>query len=153
VAQGLGLGTGLPLVPVGTLEALAQAARRVHGVANVVACLDARMREIYVAAYAHEGGRWREVVTPTVLAPAAVALPAGPWFGAGGGFAAYPDLVRQLELAGVDAAAMPDARAIGELAQPRLGAGEGVAAGDALPVYVRHRVALTVAERAAGARL
>ena len=54
---------------------------------------------------------------------------------------------------GVDAEAVPDARAIGELAQPRFAAGEGVPAADALPLYVRHRVALTTAERAAGARL
>jgi tRNA threonylcarbamoyladenosine biosynthesis protein TsaB len=48
---------------------------------------------------------------------------------------------------------VPDARAIGELAQPRFAAGEGVAAADAAPLYVRHRVALTTLERAAGARL
>jgi hypothetical protein len=34
-----------------------------------------------------------------------------------------------------------------------LRAGEGLAAADALPLYVRHRVALTDVERAAGERL
>ena len=71
----------------------------------------------------------------------------------GGGFAAYPALAARLGLRRVDAEAVPDARAIGELAQPRFAAGEGVAAADAAPLYVRHRVALTTAERAAGARL
>jgi len=160
VAQGLGLGADLPLVPVPTLEALAQAAWREHAATHVatqvVACLDARMREVYVAAYAREKGRWNEILAPAVLPPAKVAMHSlgrAAWFGAGGGFAAYPALSAQLALLQVDADAMPDARAIGELAQPRLAAGEGVAAADALPLYVRHRVALTTAERAAGARL
>jgi len=156
VAQGLGLGADLPLVPVPTLEALAQAAWREHSAAHVVACLDARMREVYVAAYAREEGRWNEILAPAVLAPVDVALPTtarAAWFGVGGGFAAYPALATRLALRRVDADAVPDARAIGELAQPRLAAGQGVAAADALPLYVRHRVALTTVERAAGARL
>jgi len=156
VAQGLGLGAGLPLLPVPTLEALAQAAWREHSAAHVVTCLDARMREVYVAAYAHESGRWNEVLAPAVLPPAAVLLPSmvrAAWHGAGNGFAAYPALATQLAIDDVFADAVPDARAIGELGEPRLARGEGVAAADALPLYVRHRVALTTAERAAGATL
>jgi hypothetical protein len=53
----------------------------------------------------------------------------------------------------LDADARPTAQAVGEWALPRVRAGEGVAAGAALPFYVRHRVALTVAEREAGSRL
>src|SRR5438034_274531 len=73
--------------------------------------------------------------------------------GAGNGYAAYPSLAAGLELAAVDANLRPAAQSIGELALPRLAAGEGVAAAHALPLYVRHRVALTTAEREAGARL
>ena len=69
VAQGLALGADLPVVPVPTLEALAQEARRAHGWTRVVACLDARMREVYVAAYARDGGR----------AGATVVAPVGDW--------------------------------------------------------------------------
>jgi tRNA threonylcarbamoyladenosine biosynthesis protein TsaB len=142
------------VVPVPTLAALAQAAWTQGGQSRIVACLDARMREVYVAAHVHTEGTWQEVAAPAVLAPAAVvAPPGGGWFGAGNGFHAYPALAGQLGLAAVDAAARPTARAVGELALPRLAAGEGVAADDALPLYVRHRVALTTAERDAGARL
>jgi tRNA threonylcarbamoyladenosine biosynthesis protein TsaB len=125
----------------------------------VLACLDARMREVYVAAHAHEGGAWRAIAPPAVLAPADVRVPVdGPgvtsvWYGAGGGFAAFPALAAELGLRGIDGEARPAARSIGELALPRLAAGEAVAAADALPVYVRHRVALTTAERDAGLRL
>jgi tRNA threonylcarbamoyladenosine biosynthesis protein TsaB len=159
VAQGLALGADLPLVPVSTLEALAQAAWRessaTHLATHVFACLDARMREVYIAAYARKDGCWSEVLAPAVLKPDDVTPPPrdrAPWIGVGGGFAAYPSLQTQLALERVDADAVPDARAVGELAQPRFAAGHGVAAARALPLYVRHRVALTTAERAAGAR-
>jgi tRNA threonylcarbamoyladenosine biosynthesis protein TsaB len=156
VAQGLALGADLPVVPVPTLEALAQEARREHGWTDVVACLDARMREVYAAMYAADDEGWRVVLPPEVVPPAAVRLPAGSAgeaFGAGGGFAAYPALAGLLSLREVDALARPTAQAIGELALPRFTKGEGVAAALALPFYVRHRVALTTAERDAGLRL
>lgn len=155
VAQGLALGAGLPLVPVSTLEALAHTAWRAHGAPRVVACLDARMREVYVAGYERTGDAWRAIAQAAVLPPlqVAAALRISDAFGAGDGFAAYPDLVSALPLVQVDAALRPQARAIVELALPRVDAGDVVDAADALPLYVRHRVALTTAERAAGQRL
>jgi tRNA threonylcarbamoyladenosine biosynthesis protein TsaB len=154
VAQGLALGAGLPLVPVPTLAALAHTAWQVHGRNEVLTCLDARMREVYVAAYRREGDGWRTVAEPAVLRPDEVRRPdTAAWFGAGDGFAAYPALAGTLGLAGHDASIVPDARAIAELALPRLAAGDAVSAANALPLYVRHRVALTSAERAAGVRL
>jgi tRNA threonylcarbamoyladenosine biosynthesis protein TsaB len=155
VAQGLALGADLPLIPVPTLEALAHAAWRAHGAARVLACLDARMREVYVAAYERVADRWEPRVAPAVLAPAMVALPdvAAPWFAAGDGFLAYPELVSALHLPASDGTLVPDARDIAALALPRLAAGEAVDAAHALPLYVRHRVALTTAELLAGQRL
>lgn len=157
VAQGLALGADLPVVPVPTLAAIAQDVFRARGWDHVLACLDARMREVYVAAYARDGGGWREVAAPAVVPPAGVvharSLGEGTWRGAGNGFASYPALAAQLDLAQTATDARPAAQAIGELALPRLAAGEGVAAADALPLYVRHRVALTSAEQEAGVRL
>ena len=155
VAQGLALGADRPLIAVPTLEALAQAAWRIHGATCVFACLDARMREVYVAGYERAGDRWATRLAPAVLAPAAVALPedAGPWFAAGDGLLAYPELASALHLSASDPTIVPDARDIAALALPRLAAGEAVDAAHALPLYVRHRVALTTAERHAGQRL
>ena len=157
VAQGLALGADLPVVGIPTLEALAQEVLRARGWRRVFACLDARMREVYVASYVRVDDAWRESSAPAVMAPADIRRepsPAPPdWFGAGNGFAAYPALAAQLLLADTALDAHPTARSIGELALPRFAAGEGVAAVDAVPVYVRERVALTVAEQAQGVRL
>jgi tRNA threonylcarbamoyladenosine biosynthesis protein TsaB len=152
VAQGLALGADLPVVGVGTLEAMAEAAYAAHGWTRVATALDARMQEVYFAAYERHAEDWRPVVAPAVAAPGAVPPLDGRWSGAGNGFAVYPALRERLAraLASCDERARPTAMAIGRLALPRFAAGQAVAAGDAAPVYIRHRVALTTAERDAG---
>lgn len=148
VAQGLAFGASLPVVAVGTLEALAQAS----AAAKAIACLDARMGEVYHAAYVRGDAGWRCVSEPQVCAPQAVpVLPGDDWIGVGNGYAVYPTLAERYreQLALVRAEVMPTARAIGELALPRLTAGAGVAAALAVPIYLRGKVALTTAERAA----
>ena len=156
VAQGLAFGADLPVIGVPTLAAMAEDARARGQGERIYAALDARMQEVYVAAYEHDGAGWHERVAPAVLPAEDAPLPADSgWFGAGPGFAAYPELRARLAraLAACDPTLMPSAGAIARLALPRLAAGEGAAAGDAVPLYVRHRVALTTAERAAGSVL
>ena len=154
VAQGLALGADLPVVPIGTLAALAQEVHRVRAWRNVLAVLDARMREVYVAAYMRVEHRWHESMAPAVMPPGDVRRPSGEqWFGAGNGFAAYPALASGVSLAHTAADTFPTAQAVGELALPKLSAGEGVAAADAAPMYVRQRVALTAPEQAQRVRL
>lgn len=155
VAQGLALGADLPIVGVSTLEAIAQTRRDQSGGDRVIAAIDARMREIYVGAYERDMGRWREVIAPVVVSPEAAPVPeGGEWIAAGNGFAAYPSLLKHYGAAVSenDPSIAPGAAAIGKLALPRFAAGEGASARDASPIYIRHRVALTVAERAAGMR-
>ena len=153
VAQGLAFGVARPVFAVGTLEAIAQSAWRVHGWERVVACLDARMHEVYVAAYERDHNGWMLVREPAVDKPDAVDRFAGGWHGAGDAFAAYSGLAERLGLAACDGAIIPDAHSVAECAWPRVLARAGVPAHEAQPLYVRHRVALTSAERAAGVRL
>jgi tRNA threonylcarbamoyladenosine biosynthesis protein TsaB len=142
-AQGLALGADIPVTGVVTLEAMAFAA----GADQVLACIDARMHEIYVAAYRRQEGRMTEVSGPVVLKPAMLTLPDdGEWLGCGTGFATYPEL-----LSGQLSAVRPDvfthARAIGQLALPVFAAGCGEAPETAEPLYVRDKVALKTSER------
>jgi tRNA threonylcarbamoyladenosine biosynthesis protein TsaB len=154
VAQGLGFGADRPLFAVSTLEAMAQAAWRAHGWQRVLACLDARMREVYVAAYERDRNGWICVREPTVGKPDAVeSTMTGEWHGAGDGFAAFPALAGRLDVVECDAAIIPNAHSIAQCAWPRVLQRAGVSADQALPLYVRHRVALTSVERAAGQRL
>ncbi len=148
VAQGLAVAYDLPVIAVGTLAALAAAS----GGERVLVALDARMGEVYFAAFVAG-----QPVTSTVVAPAdKIELPAGRgWLACGNGLVAHPPLrarlapivdVWQPEL-------IPDAGAVARLALAALARGEGVDAADAVPVYVRNKVAMTVAERlAAGGR-
>jgi tRNA threonylcarbamoyladenosine biosynthesis protein TsaB len=153
IAQGLALGAGLPVLGISSLLALAHAEWRARGSQAVLACLDARMREVYVAAYRRVADGWTVVQAPAVCKPAEVVVPSGTWHGCGDGFAAYPELAARLSLASVTSDGTPSATAIGELALPRFAAGEGVPPAQAEPLYVRHRVALTTVEREAGLRL
>jgi tRNA threonylcarbamoyladenosine biosynthesis protein TsaB len=138
LAQGLALARGIPVLGVSTLEALADEA----GAPSVVACIDARMREVYYAALQRQDGRWREVIPATCAAPAKLSLPSGDWVGAGNGFSVYGNLGLGKVLPEVH----PTAMAVARLAAPRLAAGEGVDAALAAPVYVRDKVAFTKAE-------
>jgi tRNA threonylcarbamoyladenosine biosynthesis protein TsaB len=139
-AQGLAYGLGLPVLGIGTLEALALAS----GENKAFACLDARMNEVYVAAY--DGGV--EVMSPVVCPPAQVPLPVGDgWIGCGDGFASYGELLPRFER--VRPGLRPTAEAVARLAAPRFARGEGVGAVEAVPLYIRDKVALTTAERLA----
>ena len=146
VAQGLAFARPVPVIGISTLEAIAHES----GATRVVACLDARMHEVYYAALEKRGARWREVIPAQCVAPRLAPRPPGDdWVGCGNGFAAYPEL-REMNLTGVHSDLYPSAAAVASLAAPRLAAGEGVDAALAAPAYVREKVALTVEEQRRG---
>ena len=147
--QGLALGANLPVFGVVTLLALAHAS----GHARVIAALDARMGEIYHAAYELREGEWHTVSEPCFCKASAAPMLAGQnWFGSGSGFAAYEaDLQLRYagQLSGIDSAAVPHAAAIAELGAMAFAQGKGVDAALAQPLYVRDKVALKTSEREA----
>jgi tRNA threonylcarbamoyladenosine biosynthesis protein TsaB len=145
-AQGLALAHDRPVIGISTLEAIAEEA----GAARVLACIDARMREVYCSALEKRGQRWHEVIAARCVAPEAVAAPPGEgWIGCGDGFAVHGPL----GLALVRPEIRPTAAAVARLAAPRLAAGEGTDAALAAPLYLRDKVALTTDERRALARM
>jgi tRNA threonylcarbamoyladenosine biosynthesis protein TsaB len=83
LAQGIAFGRGLPVIGISTLEAMAEE----FGTRRAVACIDARMREVYYAALEKRAGRWHEVVPAQCIAPQAAPPPPGDgWVGVGNGF-------------------------------------------------------------------
>jgi tRNA threonylcarbamoyladenosine biosynthesis protein TsaB len=147
VTQGLAFGADLPVAGVSTLESIAEQT----GAERVLTVLDARMAEVYWAAYQRDGAGWRAVTEPQLALPESVAVPAGgEWVGAGNGFAALGEVLRPrrtAQLAHIDATLMPDAAAMTPLAGRAFARGEGMDAALAAPIYLRDKVALTVDER------
>lgn len=147
VTQGLAFAANLPVIGVGTLLAMAHATRA----ERVLCCIDARMQEIYHAAYERNGAEWMALHEPGVYSPDAAPRPAGRgWLGCGNAFAVYREqLVRRYDglLATVDERIHPRAHEIAQLAAPRLARGDTRDAAAAAPRYVRDKVALKSHER------
>ena len=147
VVQGLALGANLPVIGVCTLEALAEASER----SRVITALDARMGEIYHAAYRKQNGAWLAVSEPALCLPQDAPLPDGDdWFGVGSGFAAHAAALSERygsQLQGVDGAAVPQAAAIAALGAVQFSLGRSMDAEQALPLYLRDKVALKTSER------
>lgn len=147
VAQGLAFGAGLPVLGVSTLMALASAS----GQEKIIACLDARMGEVYHAAYVRQRGGWATVHAPGLYAPQAVPTVDGEgWHGIGSGWSAYREVLSGAyagRVASIDGTAFPHAREMAALAAPLFAQGMGKPAHEAAPVYIRNKVAYTISER------
>jgi tRNA threonylcarbamoyladenosine biosynthesis protein TsaB len=144
--QGLAFATGLPVVPVPSLLALAEQA----GASRVLAALDARMGEAYLAAYSRMGGDWSAVVPPRLAREGALPdLPGRDWVATGSGFDAF-DWLRGAYASRVShrvESDLPRAGAVARVAARGYLRGEGLPAEEAAPLYLRDKVAMTIEER------
>ena len=152
VAQGLAFGSGRPVLPIDTLLAVAEDARIGAEPVRVWAVMDARMQEIYAAQYAYDGEDWSVLDAPMLTTAERLNQrwrAARPEVVAGNALGAFAELDR----AGVRCVPTAAPRALGMLALARALAARGgaVGAADALPLYLRDKVAETTLERAARA--
>ena len=163
VAQGLAFGAAVPVLPVDTLLAVAEQARwdlQGPGAQDtplcVLALMDARMDEVYSAAYEWQGAAlgWRalqdlQVGKPeTVTLDPTLAASGTDWLCAGNAFVPYGErLPAAIPRAVSRVVAMPTAQALLRLAPALFQAGLAVPAEQAMPLYVRDKVANTTAER------
>jgi tRNA threonylcarbamoyladenosine biosynthesis protein TsaB len=146
VVQGLAFGAGLPVAPVSSLAAVAYQAQAGQPGQGVLVCNDARMNELYTGSYRFDPGAPE---TPVGLASetvgAAGVIQPGPDVRliAGNGLPRHPELLARLEAAGLVhcAGLYPRAESVARLGAAMLQNGAGVAAAEALPVYVRDDVA------------
>ena len=148
VAQGLAFGAGLPVLGISTLLAMAVAV----GLDRSIVCLDARMGEVYHAAYMRQKDGWLAVHEPGLYAPGGVPKVQGEgWCGIGSGWSSYADQLRACyrgQLTEEKPDVFPHAREIAMLAAPMFERGLGQPAQEAAPVYIRNKVALKISERA-----
>ena len=141
LAQGLAFGLNLPVLPISTLLALAQAYREQTGADSVMPILDARMGEVYWAHYRFDSV-WHEIVAPTLSKPVDVATTDAAICGNGAALCAAGALAPASAQA-----LLPDAAAIAQLGVLAFAAGLGLDAALAQPFYLRNKVAQTTAER------
>lgn len=147
IAQGLAFSHNLPIIPVSTLTGLAQQAIRLHDAPQVVSAIDARMQEVYVAAYRQQQG----FAVPLCAEQMAglVDLTTLPWWseldptqtvmGAGTGWQLAEAPLNQQQLVQVlDDVTLPLAE---DLLCWGVAHGKPIAAADLEPLYVRNEVA------------
>ena len=149
VAQGLAFGANLKVLPIDTLLAVAEEARHQIAAAvesyQVMALLDARMDEMYGASYLFHGGLWTRTSDYLLLRPQD--LTCAPTFTLAGNVFGIYDARLPVTLAR-RVPVLPTATAMLRLAPALLAAGGAVPAAQALPLYIRDKVASTTAERA-----
>ena len=145
-AQGIAYSADLPVVPVSTLAAIAQAAMDRRNALAVACAMDARMGEVYWATFRRGADGPAELEgEERVLPPSDVPLleEGISWHGAGSGWEAYHEaLIERLGAtpATLDTAALPHAATIARLAAAAFKRGETVSPAEALPVYLRNKV-------------
>ena len=106
------------------------------------------MNEVYWAQYRFEGGMPVPVLPAALSAPQDV-QPQGEALACGNGLTAYAQaFAGKAFVAGADTAVLPHAEQVARLGAAAFAAGQGVAAADAQPLYLRNKVAYTKAERA-----
>lgn len=145
VVQGAAFGAGLPVVPVSSLQALAQGVARTTDASAVCVALDARMHEVYYAAYRCADHQVDAVMAEErVCPPDVVPVPDIPaWHAAGSGWQAYGDRLasRCGDPVAIHADRQVQAGDVAQLAARLYRSGAGVSADEALPIYLRDQVA------------
>ena len=144
IVQGLALGANLPVVPVSTLAGYAVAVWRKNNARQVAVAVDARMDECYWGCFRiSEAGVASSIGKEMIAKPGAVPPPGeGDWVGVGSGWQAFPELRSAMPAVDVRSASiLPMARDIVPTAIRQFERGEAVPAEQALPVYLREKVA------------
>ncbi len=153
VMQGIAYGADLPVVPVSTLAAISQACLQKTTHDTIFTAVDARMSEIYWAVYQRDAQGYAELIGAEKVQPAsdidALALTG---YGIGSGFQQYESVLSEKldkQLIAYDADYLPRSADIALLASVAVKRNQTVSVEQAMPVYLRNKVAKTTAERAA----
>lgn len=146
IVQGLAFGANLPVIPVSTLEAMALGFCRTHPSCDqpLLVALDARMNEIYWAAYTAQGDQVQALTAEAVINPErlveSASLPLSPhgFIGVGPGWH-YPAM-QSLTPASIHLDAHPRAEEIALIAARLWEEGKAIDILAAEPVYLRDSI-------------
>ncbi len=158
LTQGIALGADVGVIGISTMHSVAQGVYRLHGDKRVAVSLDARMDEVYFASYElGEGAIMRALSDECICLPSDVPQPSDSssisW--AGSGAERYEEILRtRFSVSGqnIRRDAWPHAQDLIDIALPNVTAGRLVPAEEAMPVYLRNKVAETTEERARKAK-
>lgn len=143
VAQGLGSALSCPLIPLSSLQIIAQSAYLQHGWQSIQVAIDARVGEIYAASYQLDAnGIMAAEDKEQVISPNALIIPfkETEWWGVGNGWTAYGEILNSLaahQPQAIDENQQPQANALVMLAKNKLELKQYVSLDEALPVYLR----------------
>ncbi len=142
VTQGIAYALDIPVIAISSLAAMAQTTEGQY----VYSVLDARMGEIYCAAYKRDNqGIVHRLGEERIMSPEdANVSTSESWVGVGSGWVTYAaELRRRLgeHILRVDEQGYPNARGVAELAKLAWEKGEHVSAAKAQPTYLRDKVA------------
>lgn len=151
VVQGIAFGADLPVVPVSTLAAIAQDFFNQYAINVSFTAMDARMGEIFWGVYQKDRDGMARLLGEEAVTPASeVIFPEIAGAGVGSGWAVYyAELSRRLDalLLTTEAQKLPRAAAIAQLGADGYGRNRAVAVEQAMPVYLRDKVAKKESER------
>lgn len=142
VAQGISFATGLPVIPISSLAALAQTAYSIEKQTQILVAVDARMEQIYWAQYhLSQAGVMELIGEEKVYNPEQIGVVLnGNYYGVGDGFLHYRDVLASLigsNLTGINTQLLPTAEAIIALSKSKWDKQQWVKTAQAIPVYLR----------------
>lgn len=152
VVQGIAFGADLPVVPVSTLAAIAQDFFNTHADASVAfTAMDARMGEIFWGVHQRSVLGLAELLGEEAVTPASdIIFPDRNGYGLGSGWSVYADELNKVLsglVQGVVSDVWPHAAAAAQLGAHGFACGMAVAVEQAMPVYLRDKVAKKISER------
>jgi tRNA threonylcarbamoyladenosine biosynthesis protein TsaB len=147
VVQGLALGADLPVVPVSSLQVIAQTALAQLNSDHLLVAQDARMNEVYWAAYCRDdAGLMKAYIEDQLSLPTLVELPIDDfsWSLVGDAWPVYQQvLAERLQpiTFQLTREILPEAQYLSKIAESLFSEGKFVPPEEALPIYLRGKEA------------
>jgi tRNA threonylcarbamoyladenosine biosynthesis protein TsaB len=141
VTQGLAYALNLPVIPISSLAALAQTAYQEKGYTKLLVAVDARIQEVYWAAYeVNDKGLVVLCENEHVSRPEDIKAPDDSWNGVGNAWDVYKDHIihKPIELY---SSCFPTATGVARLAKEKYNQQAWLSAADISPTYLRDSVA------------